>query len=579
MPVAAPREQIESPLRRLKSRLGSLRNERLNWDPYWRDLARQFKPASAARLLSRHEVHRAMRNARNGTIDCTPLFSARTLASGLLAGISSPSRPWLKFIPEDEELLESAAVRAWLSFVEKKVLATLGKSNFYNVIPGVYAYLGIFGVADMMMQSHARDVIDCRQFPIGSFSLSQGEDQSVDTHFYEGEMSVRQMIQGFGIDNLSARVQTMAKRLQLEQMIDIVHVVEPNEDYDGSYVFAPKAQKKWKSVYFEVGVKDEKFLRQSGFDWFPIMAPRWERVGEDTYGQSPAMDVLGDAKQLQHQQKSKSKVIDKLADPPMAADSRLRNKKASLLPGDITYIDFTQAGKPMFMPVYEPQPTAVGMVREDVLDIQSRIKEGMFTDLFLMLSTLDRRTITAEEISRRYEEKVLMLDPVLTQTNKEFLSPCVDVCYNELIARGEIPPPPQELADQPFKADFIGVLAQAQRMVATQAITQLATFAGQMAMAQEQAGMQADALDKIDLDQSIDEYAKAVGAPAGMLRSDDDVTQKRQDRAKQQQQAMLAQAAKPAKDAATAAQTASQTPAPGGQGGSLLDKITGAQAQ
>ncbi|MDM3671847.1 portal protein, partial [Proteus mirabilis] len=52
--------------------------------------------------------------------------------------------------------------------------------------------------------------------------------------------------------------------------------------------------KPFKSVYFEVAGDNEKVLRDSGYDEFPIMAPRWEVNGEDVSGSScPGMLALG----------------------------------------------------------------------------------------------------------------------------------------------------------------------------------------------------------------------------------------------------------------------------------------------
>jgi hypothetical protein len=51
-----------------------------------------------------------------------------------------------------------------------------------------------------------------------------------------------------------------------------------------------------------------------------------------------------------------------------------------------------------------------------------------------------------------------------------------------------------------------------------------------------------EVLDKIDLDQAVDELARGIAAPGSVVRSDDDVAAIRQARAEQQaarQQAML----------------------------------------
>jgi len=48
----------------------------------------------------------------------------------------------------------------------------------------------------------------------------------------------------------------------------------------------------------------------------------------------------------------------------------------------------------------------------DLAEVQGRVKEAFYANLFLMLAESDRREITAREIDERREEKMLMLGPV-----------------------------------------------------------------------------------------------------------------------------------------------------------------------
>ncbi len=115
-----------------------------------------------------------------------------------------------------------------------------------------------------------------------------------------------------------------------EKWIEVMHSVYQNIDRDTSKL--DSKNKPFKSVYYEVGGDNDKLLRESGFDEFPIMAPRWEVNGEDVYGSScPGMLALGPVKALQLLQKRKSQLIDKATNPPMVAPNSLKNQRASLL--------------------------------------------------------------------------------------------------------------------------------------------------------------------------------------------------------------------------------------------------------
>lgn len=153
-----------------------------------------------------------------------------------------------------------------------------------------------------------------------------------------------------------------------EKWIEVMHSVYPNIDRDTSKL--DSKNKPFKSVYYEVGGDNDKLLRESGFDEFPIMAPRWEVNGEDVYGSScPGMLALGPVKALQLLQKRKSQLIDKATNPPMVAPTSLKNQRASLLPGDITYIDQI-TGQDGFRPAYLVNPSTADLVA----DIQTLAK-------------------------------------------------------------------------------------------------------------------------------------------------------------------------------------------------------------
>ena len=92
-------------------------------------------------------------------------------------------------------------------------------------------------------------------------------------------------------------------------------------------------------------------------------------------------------------------------------------------------------------------------------------------------------------------------------------------------------------------------------------------------MAQELMTQEPEVLDKLNVDEAVDQYADMLGVPAEMINSDEDVAAVREGRAQQQQAAMAAQMAQQAVDGA---KTLSETDM--GNGNSALQQITGAPA-
>jgi hypothetical protein len=317
------------------------------------------------------------------------------------------------------------------------------------------------------------------------------------------------------------------------------------------------------SVYWEPGAQDVGggILEDSGFLDCPIIAPRWEVISTDDYGIGPGSDALPDIKALQLEQTRKLEAIDKKVRPPMKGPTSLKNARASLLPGTITYVDDPngQGFTPAMM-----VDLNLNDLREDMNEGRERIRQTFFADLWLMISQMEGiQPRNQFEIAERKEEKLLMLGPVLERVQNEMLGPVIERAYEILSRRGMLPEEPEEIQQAGLQIEYTSILAQAQKAVATGAIERTVAFVGNLAAAAPQT------LDKVDFDQAVDEYAELLGTPPSMIVSDERVKAiraEREEEAKQQQRMQqMAAAAPAAKQGAEAAALLAQTPtqAPG----------------
>ena len=544
--AAADKMIVQEPLaQRLKRRLSHLERERTSYEPHWRELAELFKPRSG----NFHNLEDSQRGQKKHqtVINNTPIRAARTLAAGMMAGLTSPARPWFRLTTPDPGLAEYGPVKEWLWAVETRMRTVFAKSNLYRVLPSAYADLGVFGTHASLVLEDDEDLFRVQPWEIGTFWLAQDARLRVDTGYRLLKMTVRQMVQQFGLDACSQRVQQMWNSGQWEQRIDVYQAVEPNDERIMGALGARGMSVR--SVYWEKGGDRDKLLANRGFRESPLLAPRWVAEGTSTYGDSPAMDALGDAKALQFEERRKAQSLDKLVDPPMIAPTSLRNQRVSLLPGDVTYVD-VQQGQAGYRPAYEIRPDIQWQV-QSIKEIEERINSAMYADLFLMLAMSDRREITAREIEERHEEKLLQLGPVLERMNDELLDPLIDRVFAIMVRKSEpvwngvvdgealLPPPPDELRGMDLKVEYISILSQAQKLVGIQAVDRLIAFAGNIAALKQDPSV----FDKIDTDQAIDEYGDMLGVSPSIVMSDDRVDEIRQARAEQQRMQQMAAAA------------------------------------
>lgn len=558
---------------------GQLDRERQSFKSQWRD-ANDYVLPRRGRFFVSDANKGDRRNLK--ILDTTPTLAARTLRSGMMGGITSPARPWFKLTVPDPSLAEFAPVREWLHIVTQRLQTIFVKSNLYNVLPIVYGDLGVFGTAAVAMEPDINNVMRFYPFPIGSYMIANNDKLMVDVFLREFRMTVRQIVNRFGRDpenpgkikwdNISNKVQSLWSTNNPEAWVDVVHVVMPNPDYDPKKL--ESKFKKYLSVYYEHGHDgntsqgqsygsdiSNKFLSEKGFDYFPVLCPRWELTGEDVYGtECPGFTAIGDIKQLQTGEKRSLQAIEKMINPPMIAPTALRNSKASTLPGDITYVD-VRDGMGGFRAAHEVR-FDVNAMEQKQQQVRQRVSRAFYEDLFLMLAQSDRRQITAREIEERHEEKLLALGPVLEQLNQDLLDPLIDNAFAMMVERDLVPPPPEEIAGKDLKVEYISIMAQAQKLVGLGGIERFTGFAGNIV------AQAPTVADKIDGDQLIDIYADLTSIPPGIVRTDDQVAAMRKKRAdaQAQQQQMMAAA-----EAAQTAKTLSE--AETGNGGNALQEM------
>jgi len=194
----------------------------------------------------------------------------------------------------------------------------------------------------------------------------------------------------------------------------------------------------------------------------------------------------------------------------------------------------------------------------------------MYTNLFLAITMADPRNATVPEITARKEEQILALGPVLQNHEDGLIKPIIERTFNAMMRQGRLPPPPAELEGVQLKVELMGALAQAFRAIAGGKLERFVTYVGMVGEAQAKSGQPTTVFDKFDADQSVDEYAQAIGIPPTVVRSDEVVAQIRAERARQQQAAQAAAEAPALKDATAAAKNLSETQV-GGR--SALDQL------
>lgn len=546
-------QDTRTPQQRMLTRKNTLWTERSSYDSHAQDIADFLLPRAVR--FSETDRNNGGTTHYNSIIDETGTQAHGVLEAGLMAGMTSPARPWVKLATPDRDLMEFAPVKEWLSKVTLKMLQIFAKSNTYRAFRTCYGQLGGFGVAANIVVDNYANVLHNYPLAFGQYALALNHLGQVDTIYRTMTKTVGQLVDEFGLDNCSQTVRNMWDKFNYDAPVPVLHGIEPRRDRD--YTKRDAKNMAFKSCYLELGKDGEQqYLRESGFKEFPALAPRWLVDGDDTYASRwPAAVALGSIKQLQQEQLKKSTAIDYQVEPPLQIPVAYKGQDVDRLPGGVMYVD-SNGSTGGVRSAFEVN-LRLDYLLADIQDVRSRIQRSFFEDLFKMLANDTRSNVTAREIAERHEEKLLMLGPVLESLHTEMLQPYVEITFAKMLRAGLFAPgmplePPAELHGQDLDIEFISTLAQAQRAVGTASVDR---YIGTLSsVAQIKPGI----LDKLDEDQVADIYADMLGIDPSLVVADDKVALIRKQKAAQQQAAAMAAAAPAMKDMAGAVKDLSQ---------------------
>ena len=96
-----------TPIQKQFMRHGMLKTERASWMPHWMEISTYLLPRNGRYYPQDRD--RGIRK-HNAIYDSTGTRALKTLAAGLMSGVTSPARPWFRLGVEDQDLLKSQDV-------------------------------------------------------------------------------------------------------------------------------------------------------------------------------------------------------------------------------------------------------------------------------------------------------------------------------------------------------------------------------------------------------------------------------------------------------------------------------------
>ncbi len=507
-------------------------------------------------------------------------LALRTFTSGMSHGATPRSRPWFLLGVNNHSKSKSAWGKKYFSQCEQVLNSHFNIGNLYRILPIAYKDVGLFSTAAYMMLPDLRYGFWFYPLAMGTYGFAVDAKGSPNMFYRDVSMTVRQIVDtyaslkpGGGVDyaGIPGWVVQHYENARYTEEIILSQVIVENANYspmksklsiharDKKYVCYTYVQSGAGSLPIQSsrGFRTEittshkqtsQFVKVSGYNYFPVIIPRWEVQAEGTWGcDGPGDIALGDVITMNEMEKARLEGVHKLVRPPMVGPASLKRHQASILAGGITYVD-DQGSQQGFKPAFQMDPKLYELIQAEA-EYGAAIDEAFYVDLFRQFSRGESKThVSVEEIREKSSEKMAMVAPALGQLDFDQNSKLIDIGMMLLEAAGKMPKKPKELEGEQNTIEYISILAQAAKASMMNSVERGANFATSFANSMGKPEL----LHVINEEKYLRKYLEYVGVDPELIRDEDEVDAIRKQimQKKQQQEtmAMDAQAATTAKD-------------------------------
>jgi len=507
-----------------------LRNERSEWDADARQVSEYVLPGRGIFQTYSKPRKRKLTNAPR-VINTIAEDSLYILAAGIHGRLTSPAMPWFRIRWPSLELNQIEMIVAWLQESTKILHDGLHASNFYSVIDSFYVEHAGFGTGSIFVGDDTDDDSIPFRFELltfGEYALAIGADGLPSVYCRTIFLSKRQLADRFP-DTISKEVKqevdSNSAGIDKTDLAVLEFISKDDSFQDKSYV---------RYMYEVTGhSKNDMTLNQEplqidGFYEFPYPTARWGTIGSDTYGIGPGSRAVPDSKRLQEMDKALLMATHKTINPPLNAPAKMKGKLNTLPGGFNYYSNPAETVNELYQVRFDY--SGVGAVIERV---EQRIQRNFYNDVFITASRDPNASpLRTGQVNAMKQEELFRLGPVTQRLNSEMFQPMIRRCFNIMHRKGMFPllDPQFEELIKDIEIILVSPMATAQNQVKSQGVDAFMAFVAQTAQ------FEPAVMDNINIDEAARNRAEIEGVDYGVLRTEDEVKEIRQARAKQQAQ-------------------------------------------
>lgn len=510
-----------------------LAGSRGNFETLWQEIAERIYPGQSSRFGQGSQPTTPGEKRNNQIVDSTAVLALQRFAAILDSLLTPRNQKWHRLMASDDYLNKDRSVRLYFEEVNKLLfkyryapLANFASQNQQN-----YMSLGAFGTGAVFTDALYGDPgLRYRALHLSEIYFKENHQGAIDVGLRPFLLDKRQAIKQFGEESLPEQIVNARDGMQ---KFEFIHCVKPREDdYDPNRLDA----RGMPFAGYYVSVLGKHLVQEKGFGTFPYAISRYTQSVNETYGRSPAMDVLPSIKTLNEQKKAYLEQGHRALRPVYITHDDGVIDGFNVRPGAMNSGGVTADGRPLVHAL----PTGNLAVGKDQMDDERQlINDSFLVTLFQIM--VETPEMTATEVMERTREKGILLAPTIGRQQSEYLGSLVHREIDVLAMQGLLPPKPPLLveAEGEYRLEYDSPLTRAQR--AEEAAGLMRTVENALAIVN--VTQNPEPLDHFDWDTIIPEIAEIQAVPAKWLRSMEQVQAIRQGRQEQMAEQTAIQAA------------------------------------
>ncbi len=489
----------------------------------WIDYGRWALPHRAKYMLGQMPGERVNQHI----VDATHILALRSFVAGFLEGNTSATRPWFRSGTSDPDLNMQPSNHDWLDKYTRRCLQILSGCNFYHEAGAFYYDYGTFNTGSHYIEELSTGLFFHTLTPGAYMVLNDGYG-AANIMVREFRLNVKSVVDMYGKDGqISGAVKKMYDEANYGEMVDIVHIIQPNKDFNPnkepvmenrqwvSYTYEAGGAYDYGNNQFDISVQDvgdrEKNLRVAYSKRKPFIVGKSHSSGFEYGEKGPTSDALGCIKSLNKKAIGKDVALELMLRPPSQGPANLRKSYIAQSAGTYVPLDAQSLAQKGIQPIFNVNP-AIAPLIQDVTDIRQMVDKLYYADYLLFLSH-NPKTRTATETDAIVREQQLVIGPNLQSLFYTYNQPILDfvmdyVLFDDPWIRDN--PPPEALTGKFLRPEIISVFAQAQKAADLPSIDRY------LAMVMEVGAIQPSVFDKANLDKLCDLYEDRLFLPAGL---------------------------------------------------------------